>query len=167
MLAENGTGERPMKLQDVMVKNVVTVSPDETISAAARIMREQSIGCLVITVDHAIKGILTDRDLLGCITAAHNPSECKVSAHMSRPVIVERPDEELAIAANVMCKYRIKRLPIAVKGNLVGLVSASDIAMIAHDQAENCWPNWSLIAGLIKAQALHQRLPKHTGAAQA
>lgn len=164
MLAKNRTEERPIKLQDVMVKDVVTVSPDETISVAARIMREQAIGCLVMTLDHAIKGILTDRDLLGCITAAHNPSDCKVSAHMSRPVIVLRPEEELSVAASVMCKYRIKRLPIALKGNLIGLVSASDIAMIAHDQAENSWPNWSLIAGLIKAQALHQPSLKHAQA---
>lgn len=156
--------EVSMPIQDVMVKDVVTVSPEEKISAAARKMRDQSVGCLVVTADRVIKGIITDRDLLGCIEAAHNPSDCDVSTHMSHPVVVERPDEELAVVAEVMCKHRIKRLPIIAEGKVVGLISFSDIARVAHEQAEGSWPTWSLIAGLVKAQALHQKPRKHATA---
>ena len=84
-----------MKLQDFMVKDVVTLSPDETITAAAQTMSEKRIGCLVITADGLIKGILTDRDLLGCLALAHDSQDCRVAVHMTASVVVERPDEEL------------------------------------------------------------------------
>lgn len=148
-----------MILQDIMVKDVATISPEATIANAARRMREKSVGCLVVTIERAVKRIITDRDLLGCISEAHNPSACEVSTHMSRPVIIERPEEDLKVAADVMRKNHIKRLPVVSDGKLVGLISFSDIARIAHKQAADSWPAWCLITDLIKAQALHQRLP--------
>jgi len=73
-----------MKLADVMVTEVVTVRPEESVARAARAMRKKAVGCLVVALDGAIKGIITDRDLLGCIGKGHDPSQCKVSGHMSR-----------------------------------------------------------------------------------
>ena len=42
-------------------------------------MRERGIGCLVVTVAGAIKGIITDRDLLDCIAEVHDPlaAQCR------------------------------------------------------------------------------------------
>lgn len=134
-----------MKLADIMVREVVTVSPEDTSAAAAARMRERNVGCLVVSIDGAVKGILTDRDLLQCLSAGHDPRQCKVLAHMSKPVIVERPEEELLTAAGIMAKYHIKRLPIVAEKKLVGLISFSDIARIAYEQAEGSWPTWSSI----------------------
>ena len=75
-------------------------------------MREKAVGCLVVTVAGAVKGIVTDRDLLACLAAAHDPYRCQIATHMRRPVHVLRPDEDHTIAAEVMCERRIKRLPI-------------------------------------------------------
>ena len=55
---------------------------------------------------------------------------------MRRPVHVLRPDEDHTIAAEVMCERRIKRLPIAHNGKLLGIVSLSDLAAIAGGEAE-------------------------------
>src|SRR5215471_6367310 len=115
-----------MKVEETMIRDVIQSSPENSIDEAAKLMREKAVGCLVITVEGAVKGIVTDRDLLACIAAGHDPSECKIAAHMSRPVAVIKPEEDYLTAADVMRRRRIKRLPVAKQGKLLGIVSLSD-----------------------------------------
>jgi CBS domain-containing protein len=141
------------KLADLMVAEVVTISPKDTTAAAARAMKEKGVGCLVVTADGAVKGILTDRDLLGCLSQGDNPAECAVANHMSRPVVVERPDEEIVHAAEIMADRKIKRLPVVEHGRLLGIISFSDIAKWMSERTEEAWTQWNSITRLIKAQA--------------
>ena len=117
-----------MQLKEVMKTEVITVGRDETVTDAARRMREANIGCLVIMEGGSLLGIVTDRDLLiGCLGAGHNPSERQVSEYMSSPVITESPSTEIQVAAHMMVSRKIKRLPLVEDGKLVGLVSFSDL----------------------------------------
>ena len=117
-----------MQLKEVMKTEVITVGQGETVTDAAKRMREANIGCLVIVEGDSILGIVTDRDLLiGCLGAGHNPSERQVSDYMSSPVITESPATEIQIAAHMMVSRKIKRLPLLEDGKLVGLVSFSDL----------------------------------------
>jgi CBS domain-containing protein len=141
-----------MKLQELMVADVIQISPVGSISDAASSMREKSVGCLVVTVEGAVKGIITDRDLLGCIGRGHDPSQCKVSAHMSRPVVVLKPDEEHITAAEIMRKRRVKRLPVAKNGKLLGIVSLSDLAALAQADLERLESSRLFVSALIKTQ---------------
>jgi CBS domain-containing protein len=144
-----------MKLEDVMVRDVVTVSPGDGVAVAAKRMRDKSIGSLVVTADGAIKGIVTDRDILKCLTEGHDPYECKIAAHMSRPVIIERPQEDLLRAAEIMSERRIRRLPVVEHGRLVGIVSFSDISRLMDEQAQSFWSTWVSLTRLIRAQVPH------------
>lgn len=142
-----------MKLQEIMVKDVIQATPDETIGAAAKRMRESTVGCLVVTVAGAVKGIVTDRDLLACLAAAHDPYRCQIATHMRRPVHVLRPDEDPTIAAEVMQERRIKRLPIVHNGKLLGVVSLSDLAAIAGGQAEKLRAALRFFTAVVRTQA--------------
>ena len=110
-----------MKLEEIMVGDVVQISPAGTVGEAAKFMREKFVGCLVATIDGVIKGIITDRDLLACLHQKHDPYQCKIALHMSRPVVVLRPEEDHLTAVNVMRQKRIKRLPVASRGNFWAL----------------------------------------------
>ncbi len=123
-----------MKLREIMLRYVVQADPDETIAVAAQRVREKAVGCLVVA--GGVKVIIADRDLLACLAGAHDPYRCRIATHMRRPVHVLRPDEDHPIAAEVMCERRIKRLPIALNGKLLGIVSLSDLAAIAGGEAE-------------------------------
>ena len=117
-----------MQLKEVMKTEVVTVGRNETVTNAAKRMREANIGCLVIVDGDSLVGIVTDRDLLiGCLGAGHDPSACQVSDYMSSPVITESPATEIQVAAHMMVSRKIKRLPLVEDGKLVGLVSFSDL----------------------------------------
>jgi len=141
-----------MLIRDIMIKEVLTVEPDETTAKAAALMRERAVLCLVIAAGETPKGILTDRDLLGCISAAHNPHHCRVSAHMTRPVIVERPDEDLMTATRVMGQRRIKRLPIVEGGRLVGIVSLSDVVRATENEASRFLTSWLAVMSVADAE---------------
>jgi CBS domain-containing protein len=142
-----------MKLHEVMIKEVIQVTPAETVVAAATRMRDKAVGCLVATLDGAVKGIITDRDLLSCLAHMHDPYQCKVTVHMHRPVIVLRPDEDLGTAVNVMRERKIKRLPVAQNGKLVGIVSMSDLAALASVEAEQLRSSLGFCTAVLRAQA--------------
>jgi signal-transduction protein with cAMP-binding, CBS, and nucleotidyltransferase domain len=151
-----------MKLQDMMMRNVIQIAPAESIGTAAKRMSESAVGCLVVTVNDAVKGIITDRDLLGCLAQKHDPYRCEVSAHMRRPVIVLRPEEEAATAAEVMRNRRIKRLPVAKYGKLLGIVSLSDLAALASEEANKLGSSLDFFTGVVRAQSSQHNLPKDT-----
>jgi CBS domain-containing protein len=91
-------------------------------------MKEESIGCLLVADATGLKGVVTDRDLLvGCLGEAHDPWECLVTRHMSGDVVTADPAMEVHDAAHMMVSRKIKRLPVVEGGQLVGLVSFSDI----------------------------------------
>jgi CBS domain-containing protein len=142
-----------MKLREIMVKDVIQATPDETIGVAAKRMRDGTVGCLVVTTAGAVKGIVTDRDLLACLAAAHDPYRCQIATHMRRPVHVLSPDEDHTIAAEVMQERRIKRLPIAHNGKLLGIVSLSDLAAIAGGEAENLRAALRFFTAVVRTQA--------------
>ena len=142
-----------MKLQDIMIRDVVCAVPDEPVGEAAKRMRQRGVGCLVVTVGGAVKGIVTDRDLLDCLAKYHDPSRCPVSAHMNRPVIVLDPEEDHTMAAKVLHRKKIKRLPVAQRGKLLGIISLSDLAMIASQESEKLRSASDFIAEVVSAQS--------------
>ena len=142
-----------MKLEEIMIRDVVQAAPDEPIGEAAKRMRQRAVGCLVVTVAGAVKGIVTDRDLLDCLAEFHDPSRCPVSAHMNRPVIILGPEEDHKMAAKVLHRKKIRRLPVAQRGKLLGIISLSDLAAIAGQESEKLRSSSDFIAEVISLQS--------------
>jgi CBS domain-containing protein len=118
-----------LKVDDVMVKEVITIDENATVKEAADIMNRFEIGCLIVTRSGKADGILTERDLLKRVVGqTRNPKRTKVGTVMSRPLIVVEPDMELEEAAKLMFKLRIKKLPVVEEGRLMGLVTLTDLA---------------------------------------
>lgn len=118
-----------LKVEDVMVKEVVTISADKTVKDAADMMNRYEIGCLLVVKRGKAVGILTERDLLKrVISEARDAGTTKVKDIMSKPLIVAEADTELEDAAKLMFKMKIKKLPIIKQGKLSGLVTLTDLA---------------------------------------
>ncbi|MDH5447790.1 MAG: CBS domain-containing protein [Candidatus Bathyarchaeota archaeon] len=118
-----------LKVEDVMVKEVITVDEKSTVKEAADIMNRFEIGCLIVTKNSKAVGILTERDLLKrVVSQAKNPKRTKVETVMSQPLIVVEPNMELEEVAKLMFKMKIKKLPVVESGRLMGLVTLTDLA---------------------------------------
>lgn len=126
-----------MDVKEIMVEEVVSVRADARVKEAAKIMNENEIGCLIVTEKGEAVGIVTERDVLKrVVSKSMDPEVTKVSEVMSKPLIVGGPDMYVEDAAKLMFKRKIKKLPIRKNGQLVGLITLSDLARVAHIQPQ-------------------------------
>jgi CBS domain-containing protein len=116
---------------DVMVKQVITTRKDSTVEEAVKLMNEREIGCLIVTENDRPIGILTERDLLKRILVKSKDLKgMKVQDVMSMPLISVEPNVQIGDASRLMFQKNIKKMPIVKKGELVGLVTLTDILRI-------------------------------------
>ena len=120
-----------MKLREVMTNPVIRIHPDETVAVAARTLTHYNIGILpVCGSDGRICGLVTDRDLVTrCLAAGRSPANTPVRAVMTGQVIYARPDMDTSLAAGLMGREQIRRLPVVENGKLCGMVSLADLAV--------------------------------------
>lgn len=120
-----------MILRDVMSKQVVRIHPEETVTVAARMLEHYNIGALpVCGNDGRVCGVVTDRDIVTrCLAAQKQPDNTAVKDVMTSKVIVGRPDMQANIAAALMGREQIRRLPVMENGRLCGMVSLGDLAV--------------------------------------
>lgn len=121
-----------MVVREAMSSPVVTIQEDEKITQAAKLMRDQKIGAVVVTSYNGQPiGIVTERDIVIRVVASNHFSEdVKVKDVMSSPLRVVNADTPLLTAMQIMDKMNIRRLGITYKGNLVGIISDRNIIRI-------------------------------------
>ena len=119
-----------MKLREIMSKQVVRIHPEETVAVAARMLEHNNIGAMpVCGSDGRLCGMVTDRDIVTrCLAAGKSPETTVVREIMSGRIYVGRPDMEVSLAAGLMGREQIRRLPVMENGRLCGMVSLGDLA---------------------------------------
>ena len=123
-----------LQMRDVMVEKIITTTKEATIEDAVNLMNKHEIGCLVAVENGKPVGIITERDLLKRVLAKSKEiRNMKVSEIMSTPIISVDPAMEIEEATKLMLQKKIKKLPTVEKGNLLGLVTLTDILRI-HPQ---------------------------------
>jgi len=122
-----------MNVEELMIKNVITVHPNTFVEEAVKIMNTNEIGCLIVTENGKTIGIVTERDLLKRVLEKGKPPKTvKIAKIMSKPVIYGSPQMELEDAARLMFRKKVKKLPIMKDGELVGLITLTDLARTTH-----------------------------------
>ena len=127
-----------MKLAQIMHKDVVTVSTDDTLNTAARVLKEKKIKHLpVVTGDYKVAGIITDRDLKRASASDATLLEVhellylldrvKMSAVMTKRPKTAAPGMTVERAARTMVDAKIGCLPVVEKGKLLGIVTNTDL----------------------------------------
>ncbi|HEY4185535.1 MAG TPA: CBS domain-containing protein [Polyangia bacterium] len=125
-----------MKCRDLMQMELQWVSADANVTDAARVMRDRSVGFLLVgdPIPGRLVGVLTDRDLATRVSAEGKaPNEVRIADVMSRDVITCAEDEGLGEAEARMCESAKARL-VVLDGqkNPVGVISLTDILL--HDR---------------------------------
>ena len=130
-----------LRLEDVVVRKVVTISPETCTRDAVDLMEKKSTSCLVMMLEGRIEGILTSRDVIQRVVARGlDPSGVTVGETATHPVIVLKPETFLGEAIKIMLQRRIKKIPLVDDGGrLVGLVSLSDIVEFHSELFSALW----------------------------
>ena len=119
-----------MKIRELMTDCVIRVDPEETVDVAARTLAQHNIGILPVCESSGkLCGLVTDRDMvIRCVASGRLPSQTKVRDVMTGQVVCAGPDMDTAVAAHLMGRQQIRRLPVVEKGKLCGMVSLGDLA---------------------------------------
>lgn len=115
-------------VEEVMRSPVETIQPDESARAAATKLFERGIGSLVVCENGSASGIVTDIDISQMVSEGRDPETTSVEAVMSSPLVSTSVDEPIENAADRMREHNIKRLPVLEDGEVVGIVTTTDLA---------------------------------------
>jgi CBS domain-containing protein len=121
---------------DLMVRNVLTVDPSDSIGEAAEKMNEANVGAVVVVEDMArIVGIVTERDLLRAVASRARAAEARVRHWMTPDPVTIEPETTVEDAARIMFDNNFRHLPVVKDGRPLGIVSLRVLARWAFDRS--------------------------------
>ena len=118
-------------IQDVMTRDVQSISPQETVQRAAQMMDELNVGAIPVLDGQKLVGMITDRDITVRSTAAgQSPGQTRVADVMSTDVRTCGPNQTVDEVLGQMGDVQIRRVPVVDEqsNQVIGIVSLGDMA---------------------------------------
>ncbi|KAA0965124.1 CBS domain-containing protein [Sporosarcina sp. ANT_H38] len=123
-----------MLIEEIMIKDVLTLSPENTVKNALDAMRDKKIRHLpILSADGTVVGIVTDRDLKEVVPSSiseivdNSPYETLLSEVMTKNPITGHPMDFVEEAAVLFYDNKIGSLPIVSNNKLVGIITETDL----------------------------------------
>lgn len=119
-----------MNVRECMNSHVISVTPEESVAVAARLMARHNVGALPVrAMDGSLCGIVTDRDIvLRCMALERSPVQTSVARVMTERVCTIPPTASLNQAADRMAREQVRRLPVVEGRRLVGMLTLGDLS---------------------------------------
>jgi CBS domain-containing protein len=122
-------------MRDIMSPAPVCMASGESVSAAAKAMKDRGIGTVLVLFDGRLGGLLTDRDITVRVLAEDlDPLTTRVGDICSGELAVLGPDDDVEQAGRLVRERAIRRIPIMEDGTPVGVVSIGDLALEKDDR---------------------------------
>jgi len=112
-----------LKIRDVMTKNPITVSTEDTVGHTLNIFEQSHIWSIPVLNKEKIAGVVTKEDIY---TKSTNRQE-KISDIMLKNPLTVSPDEELIIALNIIKSTKIPSIIVAEDTKFVGILTINDV----------------------------------------
>lgn len=118
------------KVRDIMSAAPVCMASGESVSAAARAMKQDGIGTVLVLTDGRLSGLVTDRDFTVQVLAeGRDPRTTRIGDICGSELMVLDPDDDLAQAARLIRDRAVRRIPVLRNGTPVGVLSVGDLAL--------------------------------------
>jgi CBS domain-containing protein len=118
------------QISQVMSRDPKVLDIHSSLAEAARIMRDNDIGFVVVRDHGDLCGVVTDRDLvIRGLAEGADPSEVTLAKVCSESVVQVDSDDTVDKAIELMRSKAIRRLPVVHEGEVVGVVSLGDLAV--------------------------------------
>lgn len=126
------------QLQNMLIKPLVAVAPDDTLAQAVELMEREKVGAVVVVRQARPVGIITDRDIALALGARGATTEDWVQKYMTCPVTTMRQDEGIYSATQYMMENALRRVPVVDEaGSAIGLVSLDDLLILLSRELNN------------------------------
>jgi CBS domain-containing protein len=117
-------------VRDIMTTSVIGLGGEASLVEAARHMRLNDIGDVLLLDGDSVRGIVTDRDIVvRALAADKDPSTTTIGEIASTDPVTIGPDEPAAHAVQLMRDRALRRLPVCEDGHVVGVVSLGNLAV--------------------------------------
>ncbi|MGC8816302.1 MAG: CBS domain-containing protein [Candidatus Hadarchaeum sp.] len=122
-------------VEEIMTKNVITVETEEPVFSMVKKMINKNVECLPVTKAGKLKGLITFRDVIRKVVyEGKDPKKIKAKDVMTKSVVTCYNDATVLDVVKLMKNKRLRRIPVIDReGNLVGLVTNFDLAIIGWD----------------------------------
>jgi CBS domain-containing protein len=126
----------PAKKRVIMIQNildrkgveVITIGAAETVRSAADRMRAHGIAALVVQSGDAVKGVVSERDVVQAVSRHGKRALALAVSHVvTHAMVMVAPSDSLKRAMSLMTNHRVRHLPVMADGKLVGIVSIGDV----------------------------------------
>lgn len=115
-------------VNDAMTQNPRSVSPSDSVTDAARLLRDENVGSVPVAEGDRLVGMLTDRDIATRVVAeGRDPSSTPVR-DVASEVVTSESHTDLDEALQLMAQHQVRRLPVVEEGRLVGILAQADVA---------------------------------------
>lgn len=117
-------------VRDVMTADPVSLPADATVNDAARRMKENDIGDVIVLQDDRVWGVVTDRDLVvRALAEGRDPGATLLADICSRDIATLSPGDAIGDAVRLMRERAVRRIPIVEGDRAVGVISIGDLAI--------------------------------------
>jgi CBS domain-containing protein len=118
---------------EIMTRDPVVVSANDTVQRAAELMKQYDIGPLPVVDEESSRkliGIITDRDIvLNVLAQKKDPGKAKVSEVMTSDPVTCRESESINEVLEKMSSYQVRRIPVVDDNNRIcGIIAQADVA---------------------------------------
>ena len=116
---------------------VYSVSPDDTVYDALKLMAEKNVGALVVLDGDRLAGIISERDYARKIVLKDKLSkETKVKEIMTIEMVIITPAMDLDECMELMTENRTRHLPVVEDDRVLGIISIGDVVKGIMDHKE-------------------------------
>ena len=126
-------------IREVMTANPICLPANTSVQQAAREMRDNDVGDVIVEKDGGLYGIVTDRDIVVRVIAeGKDVTTTDLEAICSRNLATLTPDQTVKDATQLMKDKALRRIPVVEedgKGKVIGIVSIGDIAVEKHPKS--------------------------------
>jgi CBS domain-containing protein len=124
-------------ITELMVTEMVTASPYETVSVVARRMCANKVGAVLLVQQGELCGLFSERDLLTRVVEPHrDPTFLDVASVATRDVVTVDANASVKTVLQLFRQHRFRHLPIVRDGKPVGILSTRDFLDFLVDGLE-------------------------------
>ena len=124
------------KIEQHFTRELIGLEMSSPPAEAARLMRDNRVGAVAVRDGSRVVGLVTERDLLGCLLAGETPGGKTIGKWVRRNLPTVKPSASESECSNLMRDHNTRHLLVEDAGQIVGIISMRDVIRMMLDEKQ-------------------------------